>query len=138
MGKKRPFLDRVAALAVAGIPAVSLAQGAVPEGVAKRPDGSVVYPSAPAVPAAPAAKSALPEAAVKRPDGSVVYPSSEPVSGSRSDWWRQETDARAAERERYHLEAESARQQRSEQILRDREASQSSPARQIPPSQKNY
>jgi len=79
-----------------------------------------------------------PEGAVKRPDGSVVYPPAPTDTGSRTDWWQRESDARAAERERYHLEAEAARQQRADQILRDREASQSSPARQIPPSQKNY
>jgi hypothetical protein len=97
--------------------------------------------AAAAVAMAPAwsfAQTALPEGAVKRPDGSVVYPPAPTDTGSRTDWWQRESEARAAERERNRLDAEAARQQRAEQILREREASQSSPARQIPPSQKNY
>jgi len=108
MGKRQASILCAAAVAVAMVPDTLRAQGAMPEGAVKRPDGSVVYPPTPS------------------------------TTGSRLDWWQRETDARAAERERYHLEAEAARQQRTEQILRDREASQTNPARQIPPSQKNF
>ena len=136
MDQRRTSILCAAAVAVAMVPDTLRAQGAMPEGAVKRPDGSVVYPATPSDTVR--APDAMPEGAVKRPDGSVVYPPAPSDSGSRRDWWQRETDARAAERERYHLEAEAARQQRAEQILRDREASQSSPARQIPPSQKNY
>jgi hypothetical protein len=87
-----------------------------------------------AVPAFVAAQTALPEGVVKRPDGTVVAPAPEPERG-RPEWWRRESAAEAAERERHHLESELHRQQRIDQSRRERAAAQSNPARQVAPAQ---
>jgi hypothetical protein len=87
------------------------------------------------VPAFVLAQRTVPEGVVKRPDGTVVAPAAEPNPGDRVEWWRRESDAVAVDRERNRLEAESARQQRVEQSRREREAALANPARQVAPTQ---
>jgi hypothetical protein len=90
---------------------------------AMRPDGTVVHPNAAGI--VPNAPEAVP---VRRPDGTVVYPVA-PDSRQRGP---SDNTYRAEERERMRQEAQRAAEERVDNSRAEREAAAARPARQIP------
>jgi len=92
---------------------------------ATRPDGSVVHPNAAGI--VPNAPEAVP---VRRPDGSVVYPAA-PDSQRGPSSTAADSTYRAEERERMRQDAQRAAEERVDRSRAEREAAISTPARQI-------
>ena len=138
----------VAAFAASG----AIAQTAPEQVPVKRPDGTIIYPSAAgarqsveAVPAMrPDGSVVLPDAAgmptsreavpARRPDGTILYPAA-PDSRERAPASSAADSAfRAEQRERMRQEAQRSAEERVDQSRRERDAAITTPARQIPPS----
>jgi hypothetical protein len=142
-----------AALLAAFAASAAIAQ-TVPEQVpVKRPDGTVVYPSAAgsrqsveAVPATRPDGSVVPpnaagivpnapEAApVRRPDGTVVYPAAPDSDQRGPSPTAADSTYRAEERERMRQDAQRSAEERIDRSRRERDAAITNPARQIPPT----
>jgi hypothetical protein len=96
---------------------------------AMRPDGSVVRPNAAGI--VPNAPEAVP---VRRPDGSVIYPAA-PESRQRAPSSTAADSAyRAEERERMRQDAQRSAEERIDRSRSERDAATTNPARQVPPT----
>ena len=120
-------------VAAAMIAASTAAAQGVTERVVKRPDGTVIHPTAVDSTDSRAVRL-VPDQVVKRPDGSVVQPPANEYDDNRAVRWLYESQRRADERERIRLEGQSSREARIEQSQREREAAYQNPARQIAPT----
>jgi hypothetical protein len=70
----------------------------------------------------------------KRPDGTVIRPAAPAGDAGSTSWWLRESAARADDRERARLESQRSYDARIEQSRREREAALGNPARRIPPT----
>ena len=95
---------------------------------AMRPDGSVVRPNAAGI--TPNAPEAVP---VRRPDGTVVYPAAPDSRQRGPSSTAADSTYRAEERERMRQDAQRAAEERVDKSRAEREAATARPARQIPP-----
>ena len=95
---------------------------------ATRPDGSVVRPNAAGI--SPNAPEAVP---VRRPDGTVVYPAAPDSRQRGPSSTAADSTYRAEELERRRQDAQRAAEERVDRSRAEREAAAARPARQIQP-----
>ena len=96
---------------------------------AMRPDGSVVRPDAAGI--MPNAPEAVP---VRRPDGTIVYPAAPDSRQRGPSSSAADSTYQAEERERRRQDAQRTAEERVDKSRAEREAAAARPARQLPPT----